>query len=110
MSDRHTPRKRMEAVHRQATHNDEHVAITLTHCGKPLARILWVDDRLAVDIEPRGQLVDGEPDQNLNVRCTPPCRYDGIFNMARLEKLMTGVRGQGLTRLVVDAGDVERTI
>ena len=111
MSNRHTNRKNMERATRRAAQSDEQVAITLTHCGRPLARVLLVADRLTVDVHPRGQLVDGEPDQSLNVTCLPPCRYDGVFSHDLLTRLVEQVKAAGVNRLDLDARSVEqRTI
>ena len=91
-------------------YGDELVVIALTHCDRPLARILWmVDETLAVDVHPRGQFVDRpQGGMTLNVHCTPPCNYDGIFSESTLTTLIERVRAQGLTRLTVDVRQVEQ--
>ncbi len=103
-------RKNKMAAARNDVYGDELVAITLTHCDRPLARILWmVDETLDVDVHPFGQLVDRpQGGVNLNVQCTPPCNYDGTFSESTLTTLIERVRAQGLTRLTVDVRQVEQ--
>lgn len=102
-------RKNKMAAARRDVYGDELVAITLTHCGRPLARVLWmVDEQLAVDVHPRGQLVERpQGGVTLNVQCTPPCKYDGIFSETTLTTLIERVRAQGITTLAVDVRQVE---
>jgi hypothetical protein len=91
---------------------DDLVVITLTHCDRPMARIIWGrDEQLSVSVQPRGTLIESPTDSegfNLNVQCDPPCKYDGIFNQATLTTLMNGVRAIGLTEMNMDAALLEQ--
>ena len=103
-------KNKMAGSARNNVYGDELVAITLTHCDRPLARILWlVDETLAVVFHPRGRFVDRpQGGVNLNVQCTPPCNYDGIFSESTLTSLVERVRAQGITKLSVDVRQVEQ--